>query len=124
MSYQSISHRKSQPGEVESADCPGQRLLPMAAVVELTTYSRPSIYRLTDQGRFPVPLQLGDGKIAFREVEILEWINSRPRALARPIVNLSSNSPGILGTLNGRLACLGGAKCSAGNKGGTCDNKS
>jgi prophage regulatory protein len=56
----------------------------MATVMELTTYSRPSIYRLISQGRFPVPLKLGGGKIAFREAEILDWLESRPRAISAP----------------------------------------
>src|SRR5262249_1414330 len=35
-----------------------RRLLSMRQVVELTTYSRPSIYRLVAEGRFPKPIKL------------------------------------------------------------------
>jgi prophage regulatory protein len=52
----------------------------MRQVVALTTYSRPSIYRLIAEGRFPKPIKLGDLKIAFIEEEVLDWLNSRPRA--------------------------------------------
>jgi prophage regulatory protein len=62
-------------------EAPGRRLLSMATVVARTTYSRPSIYRLIAQGLFPAPLKLGSTKIAFREDEISQWLNSRPRAL-------------------------------------------
>ena len=57
------------------------RLLSMRDVVALTTYSRPSIYRLVAAGHFPKPLKLGDVKIAFRESEVLAWLDSRRRAL-------------------------------------------
>ncbi len=82
MQQKTTSQTKSDLDAVDAGDCRCQRLLPMAVVVELTTYSRPSIYRLIDQGRFPVPLKLGGGKIAFREAEILEWLESRPRAMS------------------------------------------
>ena len=60
------------------------RLLSMRDVISLTTYSRPSIYRLIAEGRFPKPLKLGDVKIAFRESEVLAWLASRNRALGPP----------------------------------------
>lgn len=56
------------------------RLLTMHEVVAMTTYSRPSIYRLIAAGEFPQPLKLGQFKIAFREDEIREWIDTRARA--------------------------------------------
>jgi len=58
-----------------------RRLLSMRDVIALTTYSRPSIYRLVAAGQFPKPLKLGDVKIAFRESEVLAWLDSRGRAL-------------------------------------------
>lgn len=57
------------------------RLLSMQDVMRLTTYSRPSIYRLISQGRFPKPIKLGDVKIAFHADEIEVWLATRPRAL-------------------------------------------
>jgi prophage regulatory protein len=81
MPHQPISQGTPPPDD-EGQRRDGQRLLAMATVMELTTYSRPSIYRLISQGRFPVPLKLGDGKIAFRESEVLEWLESRPRAMS------------------------------------------
>ncbi len=81
MKPQPVSWHNSSADTVDTVDSRDQRLLSMAMVVERTTYSRPSIYRLIAQGRFPAPLKLGGTKIAFREDEILEWVNSRPRAL-------------------------------------------
>ncbi|KAB2942954.1 MAG: AlpA family phage regulatory protein [Hyphomicrobium sp.] len=56
------------------------RLLSMRDVVRLTTYARPSIYRLIRQGRFPMPLKLGETKIAFRADEVAAWLADRQRA--------------------------------------------
>ena len=63
---------------------PLSRLLTMAEVTTATTYSRPSIYRLCAQGRFPRPIKLG-AKIAFVADEIEQWIASRGRALPSSI---------------------------------------
>jgi len=59
-----------------------QRLLSMREVQKLTTYSRSSLARLIAEGGFPAPLKLGATKIAFREIEVLSWLLSRPRAHA------------------------------------------
>jgi prophage regulatory protein len=65
-----------------SSPAPGTgRLMSMREVVALTTYARPSIYRLIGQGRFPRPLKLGETKIAFRADDVEAWLASRPMAL-------------------------------------------
>lgn len=66
---------------VDAAHVNPPRLMSMRDVTRLTTYSRPSIYRLVDQGRFPKPIKLGDVKIAFVADEVEAWLASRPRAL-------------------------------------------
>lgn len=58
------------------------RLMSMRQVTTMTTYSRPSIYRLIAQGRFPKPIKLGDVKIAFRADDVEAWLASRPPALS------------------------------------------
>jgi predicted DNA-binding transcriptional regulator AlpA len=62
----------------------GDRLLPMKAVIDITSWSRTSINRLIREGRFPLPLKLGKSKIAFRESEIRAYVEAqlrRPGAL-------------------------------------------
>ena len=54
-----------------------ERLLPMRTVVDMTSWSRTSIYRLLDKGEFPQPVQLGRSRIAFKESEIRAYIASR-----------------------------------------------
>jgi excisionase family DNA binding protein len=58
-------------------------MLTMREVCALTTYSRPSIYRLVGAGLFPAPLKLGH-KIAFRLTDVDAWIAARPNASIRP----------------------------------------
>lgn len=58
------------------------RLLSMADVMTLTTYSRASIYRLIATRGFPRPIKMGDVKIAFLADEVEAWLKGRPRALA------------------------------------------
>lgn len=40
-------------------------------------YSRPSIYRLIRLNQFPVPIHLGDRRVAFVESEVDAWLQSR-----------------------------------------------
>ena len=56
-------------------------MLSMREVTVLTTYSRPSIYRLIATRGFPRPIKMDDVKIAFLADEVEAWLKSRPRAL-------------------------------------------
>lgn len=56
------------------------RLLRLPAVIEMTGMGRDSIYRLAREGRFPRQRKITERSSAWREDEILEWINSRPTA--------------------------------------------
>lgn len=73
-----MSKHPSPAGSSVEAQSP--RLLSMSQVTALTTYSRPSIYRLVRKGRFPKPIKLGDVKIAFDANEVNAWLRERPRA--------------------------------------------
>jgi prophage regulatory protein len=57
----------------------GDRLIPMRAVIALTSWSRTSIYRLIDEGAFPAPVKIGKHRIAFAESDIREYVASRLR---------------------------------------------
>jgi predicted DNA-binding transcriptional regulator AlpA len=60
-------------------DVSKDRLLPMKAVIGITSWSRTSINRLIREGRFPLPLKLGKSKIAFRESEIRAYVEAQLR---------------------------------------------
>ena len=50
----------------------------LSRVLEITGYSKPSIYRLMKEGVFPKAKKLGGGRaIAWRSDEIIQWVESR-----------------------------------------------
>ena len=51
-------------------------LLSFKDVTERTSLSRSTIYRLLDEGSFPLPIYLGTRR-AFIEAEVEDWILSR-----------------------------------------------
>jgi prophage regulatory protein len=64
---------------------PARRFIRIAKVQEMTGYSRPSIYRLVDEKKFPCPVKLGHA-IAWFEDEVIDWMNSRPRV--KPVADV------------------------------------
>ena len=56
------------------------RLMTIAEVLQITGFSRSSIYSLMRQGVFPEPLKVGPRAVRWRESEVREWERSRPRA--------------------------------------------
>ncbi len=55
------------------------RLLRLPEVIELAGLSRPSIYRLERDGRFPKRVQISDNAVGWYEREVLAWRARRPR---------------------------------------------
>ena len=53
-------------------------------VCALTGLSRTSIWRRVRTGKFPAPIELGGGSIAWREEEVEDWIAARPRVAYAP----------------------------------------
>jgi predicted DNA-binding transcriptional regulator AlpA len=49
-------------------------------VMDRTTLLEPDINRLVVAGDFPPPVKKSDGTFVWREIEINEWIETRPRA--------------------------------------------
>ncbi|WP_435656890.1 helix-turn-helix transcriptional regulator [Brucella pituitosa] len=56
------------------------RLLDVNDVKRLTTLGKTTIYQYVKDDKFPKPLRLGANKIRWREDEIVEWLESLPRA--------------------------------------------
>ena len=56
------------------------RLLNRAEVQERCGIARTTIYRLMRTGQFPEPLQIGPRAVRWKESEIAEFVESRPRA--------------------------------------------
>lgn len=54
------------------------RLLRLKQVQAIIPLHRVTIYRKVLEGSFPAPLSLGARAVAWREDEVLAWLNSRP----------------------------------------------
>jgi prophage regulatory protein len=54
------------------------RLIPMKEVVTIVSLSRPTIYNLLKEGKFPPPTRLTESRIAFRSDLIEKWVAERP----------------------------------------------
>lgn len=62
------------------------KILRMAEVVELTGLSRVTLWRLERDGRFPTRLQLSKNAVGWRDDEVMDWVQSRPRVASRAAV--------------------------------------
>ena len=77
--------RKSQSVSPASID----PLLPMPAVMDLTSFSKATVYRKVADGSFPKPLKIGQSRVAWRKSDIAEWM-----AMQMPIAHHSSQLEG------------------------------
>ena len=59
---------------------PEIRILRLPEVIRLTGLSKATIHRRYRDGTFPRPLRLGPQSIGWRRAEIVEWLESLPRA--------------------------------------------
>lgn len=56
------------------------RLMRLQEVRDVTGLGRNTIHRWGAEGRFPLPVSLGGGRVAWRETHVRAWVESRPRA--------------------------------------------
>lgn len=59
-----------------------QQLLRRPKVEALTGLSRTTIYTMMDLGTFPRPVRIGKRAVAWREVDLDDWLDSRPNTAA------------------------------------------
>ena len=57
---------------------PRSGLLTTHDIIALVRLSRTSIYRMTRQGRVPLPCSVGNGKIRWREDDVRAWMAGLP----------------------------------------------
>ena len=55
-------------------------LLRIDEVTALCALSRPTIYRMMAEGRFPRQVQLGSRAVRWRRADVEAWIEERPLA--------------------------------------------
>jgi prophage regulatory protein len=51
-------------------------LLRLNDVINIVHYSKPSIYRLISEGRFPKPIKLGGRSVFWVESEVMEFVQN------------------------------------------------
>jgi len=69
--------KKSQSNEPTALD----RLLPMPKVIDLTSFSKATVYRKVADGSFPAPLKIGKSRVAWRQSDIAAWLAEQSRAV-------------------------------------------
>ena len=52
------------------------RLIPLREVMDRTSLSKPTIYRRMETGRFPRPFQVGERRVAWKESDVQQWLDS------------------------------------------------
>ncbi len=65
---------KPQP----SGPSPIDRLRPMTKVMDLTSFSKATVYRKVADGSFPAPRKIGKSRVAWLEADVVCWIKSQP----------------------------------------------
>ena len=56
---------------------PQERLLPVKAVIERTSFSRAYIYEAVRAGKFPKPIRISANRIAWPESAVADWITRK-----------------------------------------------
>ena len=56
------------------------RLISLPQLQQLVPLSRTTIWRGVRDGRFPAPIVISPGRVAWLEAEILDWISNQRRA--------------------------------------------
>lgn len=53
-------------------------LLRIGEVVDLLEISKPTVYRLMNEGEFPRPIRLSKARVAWLQADLDKWLESRP----------------------------------------------
>jgi predicted DNA-binding transcriptional regulator AlpA len=59
-------------------------ILRTADVTRLTGLSRTTLWRLERQGKFPTRIRLGLNSVGWRDKEVQDWVETRPRGMSLP----------------------------------------
>ena len=76
--HHEASHRpeKQRPEDDPSTASIGREVLSMSDVVSMTSLSKPQLYRMIDQQKFPRPIQLSARRIGWRRQTVLDWLHT------------------------------------------------
>lgn len=69
---------QSSPAANTASEFLPPRLLRLPMVIRITGLARSTIYRMIARQQFPGPLRIGQRCVAWRQIDIDEWIDGRP----------------------------------------------
>jgi prophage regulatory protein len=69
------------------------RLLTRAQLLEIIPFSYPTLWGMMRRGEFPKALRISQQRVAWREDEVREWIESRPRQELKEEENDENDAP-------------------------------
>lgn len=64
----------------EPPDCVPERFLPEPVVKDRTSLDRVTRWRLVKDGKFPAPVRISPGRVAWAESQITAWIAEKMAA--------------------------------------------
>ncbi len=59
------------------------RVMPLLEVIETTTISRSTLFRMVEKGSFPAPRQIGERRVGWLSDEVQAWLLDRPVAMVK-----------------------------------------
>ena len=59
------------------------RVMPLSEVIETTTISRSTLFRMVEEGSFPAPRQIGKRRVGWLSDEVQAWLLDRPVAMVK-----------------------------------------
>lgn len=59
------------------------RVMPLSEVIETTTISRSTLFRMVEEGSFPAPRQIGKRRVGWLSDEVQAWLLDRPAAMVK-----------------------------------------
>lgn len=59
------------------------RVMPLPEVIETTTISRSTLFRMVEKGTFPAPRQIGKRRVGWLSNEVQAWLSNRPPAMVK-----------------------------------------
>lgn len=72
-----MSQTQTQP-KPPAADVQPAVFVRKAAVVRMTVFGQPTIYRLMAEDKFPSPVRLAKRAVAWRRIDLKQWSAGRP----------------------------------------------
>ena len=67
--------KTAKPANVDRAAI---RMIDWKTVSQITSLHRATLYAMARSGEFPAPIKLAKRRVAWREADVLAWLEARP----------------------------------------------